>query len=64
MTDLKTSEPSTCVIDGVNQSSATITKQMEESLHNGNQITILKLPPKGSANDKEVKLWDQVMLTK
>ena len=64
MTDLKTSEPSTRVIDGMNQSSTTITKQMEESLHKGNQITILTLPPKGSANDKEVKLWDQVMLTK
>jgi hypothetical protein len=62
MTDLKTTFPNATVIDGINQSSATITTQIHESFDN--RITILELPPKGSANDKEVKLWDQVMLTK
>lgn len=46
MTDLKTTFPNATVIDGINQSSATITTQIHESFDNGNRITILELPLK------------------
>lgn len=51
------------IIDGVNQSSTQIRNAMDVSVEN-NSVTILTLPPKGSANDLEVKLWNQVVLTK
>lgn len=52
--------PDANTIDGA---STQIQDALRKSVNNNN-VTILTLPPKGSANDVEVKLWNQVILTK
>ena len=64
MTSLTKAFPDAKVVDGVNQSSEEIQAELDKCVTGGNRITILTLPPKGSANDIGVKEWDQVILTK
>ena len=63
MASIEDKFPEACVIDGVGSTTDEINVALDKSLVEGNQITILKLPPKGSANDMNVKQWDQVILT-
>lgn len=63
MSSLQKQFPNATMIDGEKQPSEQILDKLMESLTSNNNVTILTLPPKGSANDIEVKLWDQVNLT-
>ena len=57
--------PEAKIIDGLKYSSKEILSQITQNIQSkeGSQITLLNLPSKGSANDMEVKEWDQVILT-
>lgn len=65
MNTLQEQFPEATKIDGTKHTSEEVISQLKKTIetHESN-ITILKLPPKGSANDKEVAIWNQVMLTK
>ena len=63
MASIEDKFPEACVIDGVGSTTDEINNALDKSFIEGNQITILNLPPKGSANDMNVKQWDQVILT-
>ena len=63
MSSLTGKFPDAKVVDGVNQSSEEIQASLLENITSGQPVTLLTLPPKGSANDLNIKEWDQVILT-
>lgn len=64
MTDLTTIFPNAKVVDGINTSRSQMIDNLNEELNSKeNNVVILNLPSKGSANEFDVKLWDQVRLS-